>query len=90
LKYRGKMVKVRVRRSDGRPAIGAMVSVPRSTAPVPELALVADADGVATFYLPTGRYTVEAFTEDGSSGSAEIAVEGGSMTLELQVEGGGR
>jgi hypothetical protein len=68
-----------------------MISVPRSTTPVPELALVADLDGAATFHLPRGRYTVEAFTEDGGSGSADIAVEsGGPMTLELKVEGGDR
>lgn len=85
------MVTVRVRRSDGRPAVGAMVSVPRSTTPVPELALLTDADGAVTFHLPRGRYTVEAFTEDGGRGSADMAVEsGGPMTLELQVEGGGR
>jgi hypothetical protein len=58
---------------------------------VPELALVADADGAVTFHLPSGRHTVEVFTEDGGRGSVEIAVENGDpMTLELQVEGGGR
>lgn len=82
---------VRIRRSDGQPAVGAIVSIPRSTAPVPELALLADAEGAVTFHLSNGRYTVEAYTEDGGRGSADITVDNGEpITLEVQVEGGGR
>jgi hypothetical protein len=86
----GADVTVRVKRSDGRPAADAMVSVPRSTVPVPELALVADAAGAVTLRLPPGRFTIEAFTEDGASGSTEVAVESGQPVLvEIQVAGGG-
>jgi hypothetical protein len=67
-----------------------MVSVPRSTAPVPELALVADVAGAVTLRLPSGRFTIEAFTEDGGRGSAEVAVEDSRpMLAEIQIEGGG-
>jgi hypothetical protein len=55
------------------------------------LPLVADREGIATLQLPRGRYTVQAFTEDGGRCSIDVAVEnGGPITLELQVEGGGR
>jgi hypothetical protein len=68
-----------------------MVGVPRSTVPVPELALIADADGVTRLHLPPGRFTVEAFTEDGGKGSVEIAVEEAQpMQVDILVEGDGR
>ena len=80
---------VRVKRSGGRPAAGAMVGVPRSTVPVPELALVADAGGVTRLRLPPGRFTIEAFTQDGGRGSVDIAVEDDrAMQVDLLVEGG--
>jgi hypothetical protein len=68
-----------------------MIGVPRSTVPVPELALIADAGGVMRLRLPPGRFTIEAFTEDGGSGSVEIAVEEARpMQVDVLVEGGGR
>jgi hypothetical protein len=82
---------VRVRRTDGRPAAGAIVGVPRSTVPVPELALVADAGGIARLYLPAGYFTVEAFTQDGAKGCVEVAVAGDeAMHVDVLVEGGER
>jgi hypothetical protein len=68
-----------------------MVGVPRSTAPVPELALLADAGGVTRLHLPPGRFTVEAFTEDGGRGSVEIAVRGDeAMQVDVLIEEDGR
>jgi hypothetical protein len=84
-------VAVHVMRSDKSPAAGAMVSIPRSTVPVPELALIADSAGTAKLRLPPGRFTIEAFTEDGGKGSVEIAVEGAKpMEVDLRIEGDGR
>ena len=68
-----------------------MVGVPRSTAPVPELALIADSAGMVILHLPPGRFTIEAFTEDGGKASAKIAVSGDqAMQVEIMVEGDGR
>jgi hypothetical protein len=84
-----KSITVRVRRNDGQPAGRAIVSVPRSTTPFPELALVADLNGVVRLSLPSGHYTIEAFTDGGERGSADIAVEnGGHTTIKVQVTGG--
>jgi hypothetical protein len=83
-------VTVHVLRSDGRPAGGAMVTVPRSTVPVPELALVADATGAATLDLPPGRFTIETFTKDGSRGRTEITVGGDAVfSVEIRIQAGG-
>lgn len=82
-------VTVHVLWSDGRPADGAMVTVPRSTVPVPELALIADAAGRVLLHLPPGRFTVEAFTADGSAGRTEITVEGDVHFVELRVTAAG-
>jgi hypothetical protein len=53
------------------------------------LALVADLNGVVRLSLPSGHYTIEAFTDGGERGSADIAVEnGGHTTIKVQVTGG--
>jgi hypothetical protein len=80
-----------VTRSDGQPAAGAMVSVPRSSTPVPELALVADSAGVVRIRLPSGRFTLEAFTEDGGSGSTDIVVDDDRpQVVDVRIQGGGQ
>jgi hypothetical protein len=80
---------VRVHRSDGAPVVGAIVSVARSTTPVPELALLSNKDGLVMFQLSTGRYAVEAFTEDGGKGSIELEVENSEPTIvEILIERG--
>jgi len=84
-------VTVRVLRSDGNPAGGVMVTVPRSSVPIPEMALVANAAGVATLHLPSGRFTVEAFTEDGDAGSAELTIEAdGVRSVDVEINVGRR
>ena len=84
-------VTAHVKRSDKSPAAGAMVSVPRSTAPVPEIALIADNAGLVTLRLPPGRFTIEAYTEDGGNGSVDISVgDDRSLQVDVLVEGSGR
>jgi hypothetical protein len=68
-----------------------MIGVPRSTVPVPELALVADAGGITRLRLPPGSFTVEAFTADGGRGSVEILVEGDkAMQVDVLIKEDGR
>ncbi|MGF1465606.1 MAG: carboxypeptidase-like regulatory domain-containing protein [Sandaracinaceae bacterium] len=50
----------RVLEASGAPAAGALVAVEWSDVPVPEVALVADADGGFVLFLPAGRFRIAA------------------------------
>jgi hypothetical protein len=80
-------VTAHVKCGDGQPAAGALVAVPRSSVPVPELALLADATGLVRFRLPSGCFTIEAYTEGGGKGRIDVAVVGDApVFFELHVK----
>jgi hypothetical protein len=58
-----------------RPVAEAFVSVIEGTAPVPEIALVTEADGSFQIGLPPGRLRLRATTADGRSGDVEVSGE---------------
>jgi hypothetical protein len=58
-----------------RPVAEAFVSVIEGTAPVPEIALVTEADGSFQIGLPPGRFRLRATTADGRSGDVEVSGE---------------
>jgi hypothetical protein len=71
---------------DRRPVPGALVSVTAGTAPVPEIALVADAAGVVVLPLPEGRFRIAAHAADGRSGVADVdntGPDGQEVVVEL-------
>jgi hypothetical protein len=58
---------------DGRPVPGAFVMVTAGPAPVPEIALVTDADGRFGVRLQAGEWTLQARSEQGA-GEAQAVV----------------
>jgi hypothetical protein len=63
----------RVVEASGQPVAEAFVSVVESTVPVPEIALVTEADGTFQIGLPPGRFRLRATTADGRSGDLEMS-----------------
>jgi hypothetical protein len=59
----------------GRPVAEAFVSVVEATVPVPEIALVTEADGTFQIGLPPGRFRLRATTADGRAGDVEVSGE---------------
>jgi len=60
----------------GAPVPGAQIVIVDSSVPMPEIALVSDANGYFSLRLPEGRFTLRAHAPGGSSG--EVEVEGGA------------
>ena len=56
----------------GAPVADALVTIVAGTVPMPEIALMADAQGRFALGLPDGRFTLRAH---GSAGSGEADVE---------------
>jgi Carboxypeptidase regulatory-like domain len=56
----------------GRPVRGARVVVVRSSVPVPEIALVTDADGGFGLALPDGQFTLRAHGAGGATGEVDF------------------
>jgi hypothetical protein len=56
----------------GAPVPDALVTIVAGTVPMPEMALMADADGRFTLRLPDGRFTLRAH---GAAGTGEAEVE---------------
>jgi hypothetical protein len=67
----------------GRPVPDAFVSVVWGTAPVPEIALVTEADGSFLIGLPAGRFRLQANTADGRVGDADAS---GESTEEILIQ----
>jgi hypothetical protein len=69
---------------EGRPVAGATVSVVWGTVPVPEMALLTDANGGFRLALPPGRFRLRAHAPDSASGEAEVdGGEEGEMVVEV-------
>jgi hypothetical protein len=68
----------------GRPVAQATIVVVEGTAPVPEIALLADDHGRFALKLPRGRFTLEAQGDQGAKGRTTIDVE--EPTLEARIE----
>jgi hypothetical protein len=65
----------RVIDADGRPVVGAFVSVTWGTAPTPDIARKTTEDGVFQVGLPPGKFRIRATAPESRSG--EVEVEGG-------------
>lgn len=59
----------------GAPVPGAYVVVVEASVPMPEIALVADAEGGVAVNLPEGRFRLRA-EADGRSGEVDVTVPG--------------
>jgi hypothetical protein len=57
----------------GRPVSDATVAVVRSSVPFPEIALLADGDGVVEVRLPEGSFTFRAHGPGGRSGQVTLS-----------------
>jgi hypothetical protein len=69
----------------GRPVAQATIVVVEGTAPVPEIALLADDQGRFALKLPRGRFTLEAQGDAGVTGRATVDVEGPSHQVRIVV-----
>jgi hypothetical protein len=67
--------KGRVVDASGAPVPNALVTIVESTVPMPEIALMCDADGRFSLRLPAGRFRFRAHGA-GGSGDAEVEVDG--------------
>jgi hypothetical protein len=73
-----------VRDAAGRPVPGAIIEVVRSTAPVPEVGHLTNAEGRLWLHLPPGCFTLRAAAADGSRGEAEANGEQDEV-IEIRV-----
>lgn len=62
----------RVVDADGAPVPGAQVVIVVSSVPMPEFALVSDANGSFSLRLPAGHFTLRAHGPSGASGEVEV------------------
>ena len=65
----------------GKPAAGATVAVVRSSVPFPEIALLADDDGVVNLRLPRGTFTFRAHGPGGQTGEVTVRSPGAGEAL---------
>jgi len=65
----------------GKPVAGATVAVVRSSVPFPEIALLADDDGVVDLRLPPGTFTFRAHGPAGQSGEVTVRSPGAAEAL---------
>lgn len=75
----GAVVKGRVTDSAGNPLGEAIVTVPRGSAVVPEIAVITSSDGVYQWDLPAGSFTLEVHKDGYLPDSAEVSVAAGDM-----------
>jgi hypothetical protein len=71
----------RVLDRQGHPVEGALIGVEWGTAPVPEIALVSDADGRFALDLPAGRFRIWVHAPDGRRTVLEVAGGGGEEII---------
>ena len=72
----------RVVNRNGAPVPDALVSIVESTVPMPEVALVGDADGRFALSLPPGRFTLRAHA---AAGTGQVDVEGTPTEHEIVI-----
>lgn len=73
----------RLLRSQERPVAGAMISatsLDRPSKPVPDIAILTDAEGVFAWPLRAGTYRLAAVTDGRSIATAVVTVEPGEVT----------
>jgi hypothetical protein len=75
---RGRVVDV-----NGSPVPSATIVIVASTVPMPEIAIVSDAQGRFTLNLPPGRFTLRAHSPDGAVGESDV--EGASTTGDIAI-----
>lgn len=74
----GRVVDVR-----GAPVRDAQIVIVASTVPMPEIALVSDAEGRFSLMLPPGRFTLRAHGPGGVTG--DVAVEGAPNASDIII-----
>jgi Carboxypeptidase regulatory-like domain len=72
----------RVVDAGGAPVPDALVTIVESTVPMPEIALMCDADGRFSLRLPPGRFRLRAH---GAGGTGEVEVEGAPAGDEIVI-----
>lgn len=65
--WRGRVVD-----ADGASVPGAQIAIVLSSVPMPEIALVSDANGSFSLRLPAGRFTLRAHGPGGATGEVEV------------------
>jgi len=53
----------RITDANGKPLQGARITIPKSSARIPEIAYLSDADGKYSISVPPGEYTLAAFAD---------------------------
>ena len=56
----------------GSPVSGVLISVESGTAPYPDVAISSNDEGKFSVYLPSGRFRLGAYSQDGSYGTVEL------------------
>jgi hypothetical protein len=69
--------------ADGAPVPSARIVIVSSTVPVPEIALLSDADGRFALRLPRGHFTLRAHGSNDAVGEAEV--EGPPQSGEIVI-----
>jgi hypothetical protein len=73
---KGAPLRIVVRGTDGRVVPEASVTIVASTVAMPEIALLADRDGIVRLTLPRGRFELEAIGLDDERGFVSIETDG--------------
>lgn len=78
----------RVVDTDGKPVVDAAVSIPSGSAPVPKMAIFTDADGLYSWYVPAGTFTVEVYRDGYVTQQSEVTIgDGESVELDFTMQG---
>lgn len=72
----------RVTDPSGRPLAEAAVTVPKGTAPVPEMAATTSADGAYQWDLPAGTFTLEVHKDGYATTAVEVIVPAGETVTQ--------
>ena len=73
----GGVVLGRVTDPSGHPLAEATVSVPKGTAPVPEMTAITSSDGAYQWDLPAGTFTLEVHKDGYATAAVEVIVSAG-------------
>ena len=71
--------------TSGAPIGGALVTLDVTSRPVPEIALVSNAQGEVVMRLPPGRYCLVARASNGATGSQEVTVGSAPQSVVLAL-----
>jgi Carboxypeptidase regulatory-like domain len=76
----------RVLWDDGTIVPGALVAVTSGTAPTPEIAIRANANGEFRIALPSGTFGIEARAPNGATGSVDVVVGTQPTVIEVVLK----